>query len=55
VTVKQGRQTSTANAIELNGAERDRVFAEQVRLMPIFGAYQAGTSRVIPVFELTDT
>jgi deazaflavin-dependent oxidoreductase (nitroreductase family) len=52
VTVEFGSQTYKATARELTGDERNRVFAEQARAYPIFGEYQAGTSRLIPVFEL---
>lgn len=51
------RQTSTyqATVAELSGEERDRVYAEQVRHMPGFGAYEQKTEgiRKIPVLRLT--
>ena len=40
-------------ARELPPAERDEAFAKVVALVPTFGDYQAKTSRVIPLFELT--
>ena len=40
---------------ELNGAERDRVYAEQARRFPGFAEYERQTAgvRTIPVLELT--
>jgi deazaflavin-dependent oxidoreductase (nitroreductase family) len=52
VTVEQGTDTYEADAVVLQGEERDRVFAAQVAVMPGFGEYQAKTTRVIPVIEL---
>jgi deazaflavin-dependent oxidoreductase (nitroreductase family) len=40
---------------ELGGAERDRIFAEVKRRAPGFAEYEAATTRVIPVFELSLT
>lgn len=37
---------------ELPPEERDEMFARIVAMAPVFGDYQAKTSRVIPVFEL---
>jgi deazaflavin-dependent oxidoreductase (nitroreductase family) len=37
----------------LEGAERDMIYAEQAKLFPQFAAYQAKTTRTIPVVELT--
>ena len=39
-------------ARELPPAERDAVYAKIVQQSPVFGDYQANTSRVIPLFEL---
>ncbi|MFD4370783.1 nitroreductase/quinone reductase family protein [Streptomyces sp. NPDC058486] len=41
-----------AEAVAAEGAERDRLFAEQTRRDPAFAAYQAGTERLIPVVVL---
>ncbi|MFF0484511.1 nitroreductase/quinone reductase family protein [Streptomyces sp. NPDC004435] len=41
-----------AEAVAAEGAERDRLYAEQAGRDPAFGAYQAGTERVIPVVVL---
>ena len=40
------------DARELPRDERDALFDKLVELAPVFGDYQAKTSRVIPLFEL---
>ena len=56
VEVEYGDEKFSAVAHVLTGAERDRVFAAQVALMPGFGDYQSRTGgRVIPVVELRRT
>jgi deazaflavin-dependent oxidoreductase (nitroreductase family) len=52
VTVEVGTDQYEATAAPLEGAERDRVYAEQAKLYPGFAEYQEKTSRVIPVVEL---
>lgn len=52
VTVEAGTETYEADAVALEGADRDRVYAEQARRYPGFAEYQAKTTRVIPVVEL---
>ncbi len=52
VTVEYGAETFTARATPLEGAERDRVYAEQAARLPNFADYQAATERVIPVVAL---
>lgn len=52
VTVEIGADTSSATAVEINGSERDAIYARQAAAISNFGEYQAGTDRVIPVFEL---
>ncbi|GAA4910251.1 deazaflavin-dependent oxidoreductase (nitroreductase family) [Nonomuraea thailandensis] len=52
VTVELGEETFTARAVPLEGAERERMYARQAALDRAFAAYQAGTSRVIPVVAL---
>ena len=39
-------------AHELTSAERDELYPKVVAAAPVFGEYQAKTSRVIPLFEL---
>ena len=53
VEVELGDETFKATATPVTGKERDRVFAEQVAAMPGFADYEAKTTRVIPVIELT--
>ena len=55
VTVEIGTDKFEADAKEVTGDERDRLYAAQVAVMPGFGEYQANTSRVIPVVELQRT
>jgi hypothetical protein len=38
---------------ELPAVERDETYPKVVALQPGFGDYQAKTSRIIPLFELT--
>lgn len=52
VTVETGTETYSATAIEVTGADRDRIYAEQAGRYQGFAEYQAKTSRVIPVVEL---
>lgn len=52
VEVELGGTTRSARAVPVTGAERDRIYAEQVQRFPGFGEYQAKTTRVIPVVEL---
>jgi len=52
VTVEDGLFTYQAQATVLTGAERDRLFARAVEADPGWAAYQAKTSRVIPLVAL---
>ena len=52
VTVEVGIETYQARAVVVTGAERDRIFARQVQVVPIFGEYQERTTRIIPVVRL---
>lgn len=52
VSVEIGDETFKATAVEVEGAERDEIYARQVGLRPVFGTYQDKTSRTIPVVEL---
>jgi deazaflavin-dependent oxidoreductase (nitroreductase family) len=52
VQVEMGTETYAAIAKPLQGPERDRIYAEQVRRFPGFGEYQEKTTRTIPVVEL---
>ncbi|GLW98433.1 nitroreductase/quinone reductase family protein [Microtetraspora sp. NBRC 16547] len=53
VTVEDGVFTYEAEAVVLEGAERDRAFARAVEADPGWASYQARTTRVIPVVALT--
>jgi deazaflavin-dependent oxidoreductase (nitroreductase family) len=52
VTVEIGEETVRMRATELEGTERDEIYAKQIAAQPHFGEYQAMTDRVIPVLEL---
>ena len=52
VTVEIGTETMPATAVEISGSERDAIYARQAAAISNFAEYQAGTERVIPVFEL---
>jgi deazaflavin-dependent oxidoreductase (nitroreductase family) len=53
--IEVGGDQLAVHATELEGAERDRWYAEQARRYPGFADYQRKTSRVIPVVALTPT
>jgi deazaflavin-dependent oxidoreductase (nitroreductase family) len=54
-TVEVGTSTFPVTITEVTGAERDRIYAEQVKRMPGFGDYAKQTEgiRTIPVLRLT--
>ncbi len=54
-TVEVGADTFPVTVTEVTGAERDRIYAEQVKRMPGFGDYAKKTEgiRTIPVLRLT--
>jgi deazaflavin-dependent oxidoreductase (nitroreductase family) len=52
VTVEVGKETYSANAAPVTGADRDRIYSEQAKRYPGFAEYQQKTERVIPVVEL---
>lgn len=52
VTVEVGTERFAAKAVEARGADRDRLFDAQARLMPQFNEYKKNTTRTIPVFTL---
>ncbi|MEU1041563.1 nitroreductase/quinone reductase family protein [Streptomyces sp. NPDC005907] len=54
VTVENGVFTYEAEALVLEGAERDDVFARAVEADPGWAEYQAKTERVIPVVALRE-
>ncbi|MBV8083443.1 MAG: nitroreductase family deazaflavin-dependent oxidoreductase [Chloroflexi bacterium] len=52
VTVEVGSEKYQAKATPLEGEERDRFYAKQCEVMPVFAEYQSRTKRVIPVIAL---
>ena len=52
VTVELGTETFRATAVEVTGADRDRIFGIQKERAPGFAEYEDKTTRVIPVIEL---
>jgi len=52
VAVEIGTEKFNARVTEAKGAERDRLFAAQAKLMPQFNDYQKKTIRRIPVLVL---
>ena len=50
--IEVGAESVEVTATVTEGAERDRLFAQQVQRYPGFGEYQDKTSRVIPVVAL---
>ena len=55
VTVELGTETYPAQAVEITGAERDRIYTEQASRFSNFAEYQVKTTRVIPVVALDRT
>ena len=53
VTVEVGTDKYDATAAVITGAERDRLWAENVAKNPGFGEYEKKTTRTIPVVALT--
>src|SRR6266851_5444762 len=53
VTVEVGAEKFKARATQMSGAERDRLFAAQAKVMPFFNDYQQKTKRSIPVLTLS--
>jgi deazaflavin-dependent oxidoreductase (nitroreductase family) len=51
-TIEIGPDTVSVRARITDSEERDRIFAEQVRLMPPFAEYVESSQRVIPVVVL---
>jgi deazaflavin-dependent oxidoreductase (nitroreductase family) len=55
VIVELGTTTYPAHAAPIPEPERSAIYDAQVRMSPGFAEYQAKTTRVIPVVELTPT
>ncbi len=52
VTVEYLTETFDATAVQIDGAERDRLYALQVTRFASFGDYEKTANRTIPVIEL---
>ena len=52
ITIEVGSDTYDVTATVVEGAERDRIYAEQATEFPGFADYQAKTDRIIPVVAL---
>lgn len=52
-TVEVGTEKFRVRAIVTTGEERERLFNNQAKQMPIFNEYRQKTTRQIPVFALT--
>ncbi len=55
ITVEVGTEKYAARAAEATGAERDRLYDAQAKVMPVFKEYAAKTERTIPVFVIERT
>jgi deazaflavin-dependent oxidoreductase (nitroreductase family) len=53
VTIEVGNRTDEATATIVEGAERDRLWAQHVAALPHFADYPEQTGRVIPMVRLT--
>ncbi|GGG03779.1 hypothetical protein GCM10007304_17360 [Rhodococcoides trifolii] len=53
ISIEVGEKKIDVVATEVTGAQRDELFAEQVKAMPGFADYEAKTTRVIPVISLS--
>jgi deazaflavin-dependent oxidoreductase (nitroreductase family) len=52
VSVEVGSESYGARAVVAAGEERERLYARQAQLFPVFGEYQQKTTRKIPVVIL---
>ena len=51
--IEVGTEAFDVAVTELQGEERDRLYAAQAKLMPNFAEYQEKTERIIPVVALS--
>ena len=51
-TIEVGTETFEVTAVEVQGEERDQLYAKQASLYPGFAEYEAKTTRKIPVIAL---
>lgn len=52
VKVEVGTETYEGVASEITGADRDKIYADQVAVFPGFGDYERATTRKIPVIAI---
>ena len=52
VKIEVGDDKIDARAVEITGAERDKLYEQQSKVMPTFGQYAQKTKRIIPVIAL---
>lgn len=52
IEIEIGTEVRAVRATEVNGAERDEIFARQTERFPIFAEYEQRTGRTIPVIRL---
>ncbi len=52
ITIELGPETIAVRATEVEGSERERVFARQAARFPVFAGYQRRLTRTIPVIRL---
>ncbi len=52
-TVELGTERFRVRATPTSGEERERLFNQQAKQMPVFNEYRQKTTRQIPVFALT--
>jgi deazaflavin-dependent oxidoreductase (nitroreductase family) len=55
VTIEVGSEVTPAIARIAHGPERERIWGEQVRLVPVFAEFEAAAGRQIPVVVLDPT
>ena len=55
IEIEVGEETIRVRAEEVKGTERDRLYARQASLYPVFAEYQQKTRRTIPVLALVPT
>ena len=51
--IEVGTESFDVQVTDLEGEERERLYAAQAEVMPNFAEYQASTKRVIPVIALS--
>lgn len=52
IEIERGRETIPVRAVQVHGAERERIFSRQKARFQIFADYESRLDRTIPVFRL---